>query len=134
LHTCASSLCSALSRRGNVRKNGIRQFIASDSPKAAARIDQLFSNAAAQPARRRWSGRPGEISGTREFFPHPNHRLVYQISDDALYVLALVHAARQWPPEGDSGVIFSSFRQVSWPQTPFFPETSFKTFSRSGRH
>jgi len=43
-------------------------------------------------------GAPGRIPGTRELIPHENDRLVYQISGDTLWILALVHTARLWPP------------------------------------
>ena len=43
-------------------------------------------------------GRSGVIAGTRELIPHESYRLVYQIDGDIVWVLALVHTARQWPP------------------------------------
>jgi plasmid stabilization system protein ParE len=43
-------------------------------------------------------GHEGEIAGTRELTPHRNYRLVYQVAGDTIWILALVHAARQWPP------------------------------------
>ncbi|MFJ2411060.1 type II toxin-antitoxin system RelE/ParE family toxin [Pseudomonas sp. NPDC087814] len=41
----------------------------------------------------------GRITGTREVIPHPSYRLVYQLEPDVVRVVALVHTARQWPPE-----------------------------------
>ncbi len=46
-------------------------------------------------------GRAGKISGTRELVPHESYRLVYEIEGETVWVLALVHTARQWPPIGD---------------------------------
>lgn len=46
-------------------------------------------------------GRPGKIPGTRELIPHENYRLVYEVQDDTVWVLALIHTARQWPPMTD---------------------------------
>lgn len=46
-------------------------------------------------------GKDGAVSGTRELLPHPSYRLVYQIRDDEIVILALVHTAREWPPAGD---------------------------------
>jgi plasmid stabilization system protein ParE len=46
-------------------------------------------------------GRIGIIPGTRELFPHESYRLVYQIDDDTVWLLAIVHVARQWPPVRD---------------------------------
>ena len=42
-------------------------------------------------------GRPGKILGTRELIPHESYRLVYEISEGTVWILALVHTARQWP-------------------------------------
>ena len=73
--------------------------IASDNPRAAARIDELFSDAAARLGDHPKLGKPGKISGTREWIPHESYRLVYEIEDEALWILALVHTARLWPPK-----------------------------------
>ena len=72
--------------------------IAADNPRAAARIDALFSAAASRLANLPKMGRPGEIPGTREVIPHENYRLVYEIEGETVWVLALVHTRRQWPP------------------------------------
>ena len=73
--------------------------IASDDTRAAARMDTLFSNAAATLAIHPMSGRVGQIAGTRELIPHKNYRLVYEIAGDTVWILALVHTARLWPPD-----------------------------------
>jgi len=73
-------------------------YIAEDNPQAAARMDELFSQAARQLAEFPFLGAPGRIPGTRELIPHENYRLVYEISGDTLWILALVHTARLWPP------------------------------------
>ena len=76
----------------------IFEFIAADNPPAAARIDELFGISAARLADFPDLGKPGRVVGTRELFPHESYRLVYEVSADTVWVLALVHAARQWPP------------------------------------
>lgn len=45
-------------------------------------------------------GKPGQIAGTRELITHENYRLIYEVveADDTVWVLALIHTARQWPP------------------------------------
>jgi toxin ParE1/3/4 len=60
-------------------------------------MDELFSDAAARLVDHPKLGRPGKIQGTRELIPHENYRLVYEISGEAVWMLALVHTARQWP-------------------------------------
>lgn len=39
-----------------------------------------------------------QIAGTRELIPHESYRLVYEVQADAVWILALVHTARLWPP------------------------------------
>lgn len=73
-------------------------YIAADNPAAAARMDGLFSEAAARLARHPSLGRPGRIAGTRELIPHESYRIVYEVEHDTVWILTLVHTARQWPP------------------------------------
>lgn len=81
----------------------IVDFIAVDNRTAAARMDELFMAAAARLGRFPQLGRPGKIPGTRELIPYENYRLVYEVEADTVWVMALVHTARQWPPaEGDN--------------------------------
>ena len=58
-------------------------YIAADNPRAAARMDEIFSDAAARLIQHPMLGKPGKIPGTRELIPHESYRLVYQI-DGAL--------------------------------------------------
>ena len=76
----------------------IWDYIAADDPRAAVRMDALFSDAAARLVEHPKLGRPGKISGTRELILHESYRLVYEIENETVWMLALVHAARQWPP------------------------------------
>ena len=61
-------------------------------------MDALFSDAAATLVAHPKLGRPGIISGTHELIPHESYRLVYEITQETVWILALVHTARQWPP------------------------------------
>ena len=76
----------------------IWDHIAADYPSAAASIDELFSDAADRLTTYPYIGGPGKISGTYELIPHKSYRLVYEISENTVWVLALVHTSRQWPP------------------------------------
>ena len=76
----------------------IWDYIASDNLSAAVRMDELFSDAAARLAEYPKLGRPGIISGTHELIPHESYRLVYEIEQETVWVLALVHTAKLWPP------------------------------------
>lgn len=73
-------------------------YIADDDPRAAAKMDVLFSDAAAGLAEHPMLGQAGRIPGTRELIPHENYRLVCEIERETVWVLVLVHTARQWPP------------------------------------
>lgn len=73
-------------------------YIASSNPLAAVRIDELFSNAAARLADHPMLGQLGKIPGTHELVPHNSYRLIYEIEGETVWILAIVHTARQWPP------------------------------------
>ncbi|GAA4403081.1 type II toxin-antitoxin system RelE/ParE family toxin [Quisquiliibacterium transsilvanicum] len=76
----------------------IVDFIALDNPRAAIRMDEVFEAAVGRLAEHPLMGRTGEIAGTRELIPHESYRLVYEVQADTVWILALVHAARLWPP------------------------------------
>ncbi len=84
-------------------RDDIWEIIAADNPLAAARMDQLFTEAAAKLADFPLLGHAGKILGTRELIPHESYRLVYEtaIDENTVWVLALVHTARQWPTARD---------------------------------
>lgn len=66
---------------------------------AALRLEGLFLDAADRLKNFPQSGRVGEMMGTRELIPHRSYRNVYEIRDGVAFSLALVHTARQWPPD-----------------------------------
>ncbi|WP_159567494.1 type II toxin-antitoxin system RelE/ParE family toxin [Budvicia diplopodorum] len=80
----------------------IWNHISSHSPKAAVKLDELFSSFADKLTEYPLLGAKGKISGTRELILHENYRLVYEVDMGVVYILALVHTARKWPnPEQD---------------------------------
>lgn len=79
-------------------RDDIWEYIANDNALAAVSMDELFSDAAAKLADYPFMGRAGQISGTRELIPHESYRLVYEVDGKTVWVLALINAARQWPP------------------------------------
>jgi toxin ParE1/3/4 len=76
----------------------IWDYIAADNPRAAARMDALFSDVAGRLADHSKLGKVGKIAGTRELIAHENYRLVYEIAGETVWVLALMHTAKLWPP------------------------------------
>lgn len=77
----------------------IFDFIAKDNPRAAIDMDERFAEAAGRLARYPELGKPGLVAGTRELIPHESYRLVYEVQQDTVWILALVHTARMWPPK-----------------------------------
>jgi plasmid stabilization system protein ParE len=62
-------------------------------------MDNRFSDAISRLAQHPDSGPAGIIAGTRELIPHQSYRIVYEQAVNAIWILALVHTSRQWPPE-----------------------------------
>ncbi len=75
----------------------IWEYIAANNPVAAGDMDMRFSEAASLLADNPEMGREGDVPGTRELFPHEHYRLVYEVYQETVWVLALVHTARLWP-------------------------------------
>lgn len=73
-------------------------YIAQDNLLAAIRMDELFGAAVGRLAEHPLMGRAGQIPGTRELIPHESYRLIYEVQADTVWILALVHTARLWPP------------------------------------
>jgi addiction module RelE/StbE family toxin len=82
-------------------RDDVWDYIATDNVAAAARMDALFGDVVTQLADFPLMGRAGKIAGTRELIPHESYRLVYEVEGEIIWVLALVHTARMWPPMRD---------------------------------
>lgn len=85
-------------RRALVNLAQEAEYIARDDPEAAARtvgrIVSSIDRLAAYPA----SGRPGRVPGTRELVvPGTPYLVPYRVRGDAVEILRVLHAARQWP-------------------------------------
>lgn len=78
-------------------RKAIREYIAVDNPSAALDLDELLSEKAARLVDHPDLGRPGRLQGTRELVAHRNYILIYDVADDLVRVLRVLHAARQWP-------------------------------------
>jgi plasmid stabilization system protein ParE len=40
----------------------------------------------------------GKLPNTHEIRASTNYRMVYQVAEDTVWILAIVHTARRWPP------------------------------------
>lgn len=87
--------------RARADRDEIWTYIAADDPAAAIRMDEVFSDAAASLAELPLRGRAGTTPGTRELIPHRSYRLVYEVDGETVWMLALVHTSRAWPPVRD---------------------------------
>lgn len=79
-------------------RRAIYDYIDTENPRAAAELDEQFMLAADRLRAYPEMGRLGRVSGTRELVAHQRYFLLYEVVDDAVYVLAVVHTSRQWPP------------------------------------
>ena len=79
-------------------RTAIWEYLVARDTAAALRIDRLFGEAVSGLADFPMLGHPGEVVGTRELTPHRSYRLIYEIVEETVWILALIHTARQWPP------------------------------------
>ena len=73
-------------------------YIAQDSPEAAVRVITRILDAADGLAAQPLLGRQGRVTGTRELvIPRTSYIVVYRVRGQVIEILALQHAAQQWP-------------------------------------
>lgn len=75
----------------------IWQYLLNENPTAAVDMDLLFEQAVNLLVDHPKAGAIGKVWGTRELIPHKSYRLVYEIKNDHIWILALIHTARLWP-------------------------------------
>lgn len=78
-------------------RHTIYDYIELDNPLAAVELDDLFTTAAKRLTVNPKLGKPGRILGTRELVVHQSYFIVYEITNDILVILAVVHSRQQWP-------------------------------------
>ena len=76
-------------------RNEIYDYIEADNPAAALALDELFSEKASSLVHHPDIGRPGRVIGTRELVTHQNYILIYDVVDNLVRVLRVLHASRQ---------------------------------------
>lgn len=75
----------------------IMDFVALDNPQAALDLDTLFEKKSDSLIEQPKLFKAGRIKGTREAVVHPNYVLVYQVSDNAVTILRVLHTSQAWP-------------------------------------
>lgn len=78
-------------------REAIYDFIEADNPVAALMLDELLEQQAGRLIDHPGLGRPGRVADTRELVAHPNYLLIYDVKNDLVRLLRVLHAARQWP-------------------------------------
>jgi len=77
-------------------------YIAQDSPNASARVIARILDIADGLAAHPLLGRQGRVTGTREVVvPRTSLIVVYRVRGQIVEILALQHAAQQWPESFD---------------------------------
>lgn len=78
--------------------NGARDYVAEESPAAAARLVERIEKTAQALRRHQQIGKPGRVEGTRELsVAGTSFIMVYMIEARQIEVVALIHGARRWP-------------------------------------
>jgi toxin ParE1/3/4 len=79
------------------------EYIAQDSPRAAAKIVKSIATAVDRLAKHPAMGRPGRVTGTRELVvPNTPYVIPYRVRGNFVEVLRVFHAARKWPGSFDA--------------------------------
>jgi toxin ParE1/3/4 len=78
----------------------LHAYVQEHDPAAADRLAATILESVESLVRFPARGRPGRLPGTRELVIAGTPYLVpYMVEGDVLVVLAVLHGARQWPPE-----------------------------------
>jgi addiction module RelE/StbE family toxin len=76
----------------------IERFIEQDNPAAARRVEQRIKGVVRLLAEHPQMGRPGRVSGTREFVVSGTPYIIaYTVAEDRVIILAVIHSSRKWP-------------------------------------
>ncbi len=73
-------------------------YIAADNPRAAARMDEIFSDAADRLTQHPMLGKPGIVPGTRELIVAKTRYIVpYRVRGETVEILRVFHTSRRLP-------------------------------------
>ena len=77
---------------------GIKDYISLENPAAAIRVAKHLRDSASKVIANPYIGRAGTLAGTRELVvSNIPYILVYQLSDNEIQILRVVHTSRFWP-------------------------------------
>lgn len=86
------------SRRAVRGLASIHDYIAKDSPAAAARVAAAIAEAAQRLETIPLMGRPGRIGDTRELVvPGLPYILPYRVAGEEIQIASVIHTSRKWP-------------------------------------
>ncbi len=77
----------------------IYEYISADSPESALTLDELFEEKARHLPVFPALGRPGRLDGTRELLVHRNYFMVYDVKNERIRIVRVLHGARRWLPK-----------------------------------
>jgi len=81
-------------------RNSIFDYIETDSPQAAIMVDDRIENQVENLLNFPHMGRVGRVEGTRELvIQHTPYIVAYQVLDDTVRILRVLHGAQLWPEE-----------------------------------
>ena len=72
-------------------------YIRLRDPTAAERLRVQVEYSVERAAEHPFIHRPGRVPGTREAVVHPNYLYIYELKEDCLRVLRILHARQQYP-------------------------------------
>lgn len=85
---------SAMARKDRLR---IMTLIEQDNPVAAVALDEAFRDKARHAARFPHAYKPGRCAGTHEIVVTPNYVMIYQVQEQQVEMLRILHARQRWP-------------------------------------
>ena len=72
-------------------------YIAQHNPVAAVALHERIESSVLPLSEHPYLFRPGRVPGTREIVAHPNYLVVYRVLTDAVEIVSVMHAAREYP-------------------------------------
>lgn len=86
-------------KQATIARNALIDFIAADNVLAALDVDDTITAATLRLADYPLLGKAGRIAETRELVVHEHYIIVYEVTEECIIVLMVLHTSRQWPAE-----------------------------------